>query len=138
MNKIILYTILFSLLFFTASSRAQSKTYTTEGSLLITGNYVALTEDNIHVQDLSELPPESKEHTIKAGGIVVGSLLLSGGVAAGITGQILGKKAYSKYLNSAFTTNTDRLHKRVVEYNVMRFVGGISAGTGFFILVFSF
>jgi hypothetical protein len=101
------------------------------------GNYVAIADNPTPIPDFSA-ESDNEEHQCKPGGIVVGALLLSGGFAAGITGQILGKKTYSKYLNSAFTKNTDRLRKSVMKYNVMRFFGGISAGTGFFILVFSF
>ncbi len=136
MSKILRLTILFSLLFITKQTIAQVST-TMDGPLLTMGRYIAIVDNSSPTIGYSAENGKD-EHQMRPGGIVVGSLLLSGGFAAGITGQILGKKAYSKYLRSAFTDNTDRLRKRVTQYNIMRVAGGICAGTGTFILIFSF
>lgn len=136
MKKSIQSVVLLCLHLIAVSSNAQSNIHIDE-SLLIAENYVALSDNIVPVPDFAE-PSESEVHTIKPVGIVAGSLLLSGGVVSGITGQILGKKVYSKYRGSAFTNNTDRLHKRVKQYNTIRAAGGICAGFGTFILIFSF
>lgn len=136
MRKSIHSTILLILFCTIVQVQAQS-TATIEGPLLSMGQYIAIADNPTLIPDFSA-EFDSKEHQSKPGGIVVGSLLLSGGVVAGITGQIIGKKTYSKYLRSAFTGNTDRLHKRVKQYNTIRVAGGICAGFGTFILIFSF
>jgi hypothetical protein len=136
MRKILHITMLFSLLVISVKTQAQS-TAIVNGPLLTMGQYVAITDHPAPIPDFSA-EYDNDEHQIKPVGIVAGTLLLSGGVGAGIAGQILGKKVYSKYLKSAFTDNTDRLRKRVVRYNVMRVAGGICAGAGTFILIFSF
>jgi hypothetical protein len=136
MRKVLHCLIFFSVLCITTKSDAQSPV-TLDGLLLTMGNYVAITDNPAPIPDYSS-ESDNEEHQCKPGGIVVGALLLSGGFATGITGQILGKRTYNKYLKSAFTRNTDKLHKNVMKYNTMRLFGGIAAGTGFFILVFSF
>jgi hypothetical protein len=136
MRKTIQSTILLILLCIAAQSQELSIVSLDE-LLLSAGQYSAITDNRVPVPDFSA-EYDKEEHKCKPGGIVVGSLLLSGGVAVGITGQLLGKKTYSKYNQSAFTENTDKLRERMIKYNAMRIIGSICAGTGFFILIFSF
>ncbi|HEX2960116.1 MAG TPA: hypothetical protein VHO70_25000 [Chitinispirillaceae bacterium] len=136
MRKLIHYIVPLILLFIAGQTQAQS-TVSIDGPLLSAGQYIAIADNCAPVPDFSA-EYDKEEHRSKPGGIVAGSLLLSGGIAMGITGQIIGKKTYSKYLRSAFTDNTNRLRKRVMKYNVMRVAGGICAGSGLFILIFSF
>jgi hypothetical protein len=106
-------------------------------TLLSVGRYESLNDGPLLKPDLS-LENENVDSHIKPGGIVAGAVLISGGMAMGIAGQLLGKRAYHKYIRSAFTDNTDRLHKRVVKYNVMRVAGGVCGGTGLLVLIISF
>jgi hypothetical protein len=108
------------------------------GTTPLSGGQYKSVNNSVQLKPDVSFDNKSEESHSKPGGIVAGTVLISGGMAMGIAGQLLGKRAYHKYIRSAFTDNTNRLHKRVVKYNVMRVAGGICGGTGLFVLIISF
>jgi hypothetical protein len=136
MKKSLFGSIVYWIVLFAISGFSQT-TVELDGTLLPAGEYVSAYNDKTVKPDFS-FGSENEEHHSKPGGIVTGAVLISAGAAMGISGQILGKQAYHRYLRSAFTSNTNRLRQRVNGFNVLRVAGGICGGAGLFIVIFSF
>jgi hypothetical protein len=81
---------------------------------------------------------EKQEKRLNIGGVVFGTLMMTAGTVLSLNGYYRGKDHYRRYKNSAFTDNTDKLRMYVKISNAKMIGGGIIAGTGLLVTVFSF
>jgi hypothetical protein len=136
MKKSKIGIFLYCILIYMTSGFSQT-TVAIDSPILSVSGSVSMSNEVVSKPDFS-IRSENGEHHPKPGGIVAGAVLISAGAALGIAGQVLGKQAYHKYQQSAFTENTNTLHKKVNGYNVMRIAGGLCGGTGLVVILFSF
>jgi hypothetical protein len=136
MKKSTIGIFLYCIMIYVIPGFSQS-TVKVDGPILPVSKLTSMSDDVVS-KPVFSVGRESEEHQSRPGGIVAGAVLISAGAALGITGQVLGKQEYHKYQHSAFTENTNTLHKRVNVYNVMRIAGGLCGGTGLVVIIFSF
>lgn len=101
-----------------------------------------LTPRTIHLTSSAKPSIESgyseKKSSRDKKGIITGVVMIGCGALLSYAGQELGDDYYDKYQKSAFTENTDKLRRKVNGCNVLRIGGAVVAGTGLFVMVFSF
>lgn len=87
-------------------------------------------EPNLHHENQKQLS------SIK--GLVSGILLVAAGTVLTMNGYHNGEIHYNRYKKSAFTENTDRIPRKVVYSKLKIIGGGVIAGTGVMVTIFSF
>ncbi|NLL14650.1 MAG: hypothetical protein GX267_14700 [Fibrobacter sp.] len=81
---------------------------------------------------------ENQKQSLGIKGIVSGILLIAAGTVLSVNGYYCGESHYKRYKKSAFTENTDRIRRKIVYSNLKCVGGGVIAGTGLLVTIFSF
>ncbi len=87
---------------------------------------------------LPNMHNEDRKSSLNVRGVISGILIMTAGTVLSVNGYFSGEDHYSRYKKSAFTVNTDRIRRKVVISNLKCIGGGVIAGTGLLVTIFSF